>query len=249
VIALLALAAAEPAIGPDGLTPLPIAAPPSLPVPPEAAVAAPAPPPEPPPSEGERGLPLAGLVAALGAGLAAATTTRIRSRFPAVGLLPVALDGTATAARLVLVAAVIGLLARVLPTGVTWVVPLFGLAAALGLVWSVRDALPSLVAWVARGSAREPVSAQVQVSLALPGVPADRARVALRGAVLASPWIATAPAIEVGTEPDDPQRWRVRATLADARWGAAFSGSFAERVHELLAATPAVRSTGGAPPE
>jgi hypothetical protein len=83
-------------------------------------------------------------------------------------------------------------------------------------------------------------SAPVEVVVALPGVPPDRARRVLREAVFLAPWIAPEPRLEVGMDADRPGAWRVRLHVVEQRFVAPFSGSFAERVLEVssLDSTP-----------
>jgi small-conductance mechanosensitive channel len=86
--------------------------------------------------------------------------------------------------------------------------------------------------------------APVELTVPVPGVPPSVARRALREAVLLSPWLAPDPAPEIGADPTRPELWRVRATLIEPRFAEPFSGSFAERVQEVLSAgsTPAPRA-------
>ncbi|MEM1414785.1 MAG: mechanosensitive ion channel domain-containing protein [Myxococcota bacterium] len=63
---------------------------------------------------------------------------------------------------------------------------------------------------------------------------AERVRVALRDAVLSSPWAYPGVLPTLLRDPEHPLRWRVRARVLDPAFGGRFEGELLERVEERL---------------
>jgi len=220
---------------------------------------------------------------AAGTALAASWTRRL---LRSSGVLPAALAVAETVGKTIAVAAVFLALVALVPATLVPAVPWVVVAAALALGWSLRDALPDLVArilmlmedrfhvgqWIHaerfsgrietvrlrattllddRGQhtvvpnrlllsqairAGEERWPEVEVSLSLPGVPAEQARSALWEAALNAPWIAPDGQPEIGQDPLDHSRWVLRLRLLDSRFRDPFEGTLPERVAQSLAA-------------
>ena len=204
------------------------------------------------------------------------------TRLEPVGLLPSLARGVQALGRAGAVFAVLGALVAMRPEGPVATLVVIGGALAIG--WSLRDALPDLIAWImliAEGRIRSgiwvrtatyagrvdvvsprsttvrgadgvqtavpnrallrdtvQISTQpfrwVDVWVHVPGVTPDRTHVALRDAVSLSPWVAPRGVVEIGQDPADGTRWRVRVELLDARFTERFEGTLQARIREVL---------------
>ena len=82
----------------------------------------------------------------------------------------------------------------------------------------------------------EDMARELEVELRIAGA-ADDIRAAIRDAVLTSPWVHPDARPVVLRDPSDPTRWRVRARLLEASFGARFEGELLERVEALMRQT------------
>lgn len=86
---------------------------------------------------------------------------------------------------------------------------------------------------IATDSTRE---REQDVTLRLSGPSASALREAIIDAVLSSPWVAPNHRPDVYRDPDEPELWRVRARLLEARFGVRFEGELLERTETILEA-------------
>jgi len=144
-----------------------------------------------------------------------------------------------------LVAGVVLVFERRVRTG-TWVsgdgfagqIEHVGLRASL-----IRDPQGHAVSVPNRHLVREPVVAdpsherQHEVLITMESdAGAEAIRMALRDAVLASPWVHPATVPVVQQDPNEPSRWRVRGRLLEASFGGRFEGDLRERAEAALEA-------------
>ncbi len=107
----------------------------------------------------------------------------------------------------------------------------------------IRDAQGRQVAIPNRHLLRRPVTSDLSHELEQDvllriesDAPAERIRLAIRDAVLSSPWVLPGADPIVLRDPDDAWIWRVRSRLLAMRFAVAFEGELLERTEEMLAA-------------
>lgn len=84
---------------------------------------------------------------ALGAWLLGALSRKLASSLMSTGILPTTLRGFGVVSRATLLLSLVGVALGLVPEKLAPAIPWMGVALALALGWSARDALPDLVAW------------------------------------------------------------------------------------------------------
>ncbi|MBZ0115396.1 MAG: mechanosensitive ion channel family protein, partial [Sandaracinaceae bacterium] len=80
------------------------------------------------------------------------------------------------------------------------------------------------------------------------GAPAPRLRSAIRDAVLCSAYVPAHPRLRIERDPLEPDVWRIRVRLLDAKLAGTFEGELRERVEEVLALDEGEQGRSGQAP-